>query len=311
MSVKRQPFFSIVISTYNRADLVCATLESVLAQTFTAWEAIIIDDASTDNTLERLKTYTDQRIRVLTSPQNRGASAAMNRGTAEAKGNYVAFLDSDDTWLPSRLQVAFDEISGAGPAATQTLFYSRLIFDRGNNITQIKPARAKQPSERVLDYILCDEGLIQTSTIILPTPAARNLPYDEALPYHTDYSLVADAEAAGLAFHMIEQPLVVWNNELRPGRKSSNNPYNHAEAWIAAKGKHLTPRARRAYLATHVAPRRRNTAPLRGLIDIIRAFLVGAIRPRRFLLSLVSYLLPRDSYAQINRQLVHMKAWLT
>jgi Glycosyl transferase family 2 len=95
--------FSVVIPTYNRAHLVRETLESVFAQEFKDYEVIVVDDGSTDGTQDYLKS-SENRITVLTQP-NRGPGAARNLGARHAKGEYLAFLDSDDLWFPWTLQV--------------------------------------------------------------------------------------------------------------------------------------------------------------------------------------------------------------
>ena len=100
---------SVIIPTYNRANLVTEAINSVLMQSCKDIEIIVIDDGSTDNTSKVLKTFGD-RIRYI-KQKNMGAGAARNRGLKEANGKYIAFLDSDDIWLDFKieLQVAIME----------------------------------------------------------------------------------------------------------------------------------------------------------------------------------------------------------
>jgi len=97
---------SIVIPTYNRAELVERAVRSVLAQTYANLDIIIVDDGSTDGTLERivLLQRTDRRIRPIRHEANRGAQAARNTGIKAAIGEYIAFLDSDNEWLPQKIE---------------------------------------------------------------------------------------------------------------------------------------------------------------------------------------------------------------
>ncbi len=101
------PLVSVVILTYNRSSLLLEALASVLQQTFTDFEIIIVNDGSTDDTVERLKPLHD-RIRLI-NQANAGLGAARNRGVSEARGTYVALLDDDDVWRPEKLaiQIAF------------------------------------------------------------------------------------------------------------------------------------------------------------------------------------------------------------
>lgn len=94
---------SVIIPTYNRAEYVTQAIDSVLAQTYTDYEIIVVDDGSADNTKEVLLPYMD-RIRYIYQ-ENAGASAARNKGIKAAKGDWIAFLDSDDEWLPGKLAV--------------------------------------------------------------------------------------------------------------------------------------------------------------------------------------------------------------
>ena len=94
--------FSVVIPSYNRASLIRRSIDSVLSQSVTDFEIIIVDDGSTDNTEEVIKTIGDPRV-VYLKQENKGATAARNNGVRHAKGDYVSFLDSDDVWYPTTL----------------------------------------------------------------------------------------------------------------------------------------------------------------------------------------------------------------
>jgi glycosyltransferase involved in cell wall biosynthesis len=100
---------SVIIRTFNRAHSITQAINSALQQTYTDFEILVVDDGSTDDTPEAVQSFADPRIRVLRHHTNLGVGAACNTGIAAANGEYVAWLDSDDLWLPEKLQrqVAF------------------------------------------------------------------------------------------------------------------------------------------------------------------------------------------------------------
>lgn len=94
---------SVIIPAFNRADTIYRAIKSVLAQKYEELEIIVVDDASTDNTEEVVRGFQDKRVRYLRQSENRGAAAARNAGIEAARGEFAAFLDSDDEWLAGKL----------------------------------------------------------------------------------------------------------------------------------------------------------------------------------------------------------------
>lgn len=103
------PFFSIIIPTYNRAHTIKTPIDSIIRQTFTDWELIIVDDGSTDDTLEIVASYNDSRIRYVWQ-ENQKESAARNHGIRLAQAEWICFQDSDDEYLPHHLEVLHQAI---------------------------------------------------------------------------------------------------------------------------------------------------------------------------------------------------------
>ena len=111
---------SIVMPAYNREAYIGDSIRSVLAQTFGNWELLVVDDASTDRTSAVVESFRDPRIRLFRHERNHGAALSRNHALREARGKWVAFLDSDDLWHPEKLarQVEFMESSGSGFSCT-------------------------------------------------------------------------------------------------------------------------------------------------------------------------------------------------
>lgn len=95
---------SIIMPSYNTGKYIAESIQSVLNQTYEHWELIIVDDCSTDKTDEVIKTFCDSRIKYIKNEKNMGAAACRNKALRQAKGKWVAFLDSDDLWIPEKLE---------------------------------------------------------------------------------------------------------------------------------------------------------------------------------------------------------------
>ncbi len=95
---------SIIMPSYNTAKYISDSIESIQAQTYKNWELIIVDDCSTDNSIEVIQSFKDSRIILLKNQKNSGAAISRNYALREAKGKWIAFLDSDDTWVPEKLE---------------------------------------------------------------------------------------------------------------------------------------------------------------------------------------------------------------
>ena len=99
---------SIIMPSYNTAQFIGESINSVINQTYTNWELIIVDDCSTDNTDQILNSFHDSRIKYIRNKENSGAAICRNKAIKEAKGNWIAFLDSDDLWISTKLEKQID-----------------------------------------------------------------------------------------------------------------------------------------------------------------------------------------------------------
>lgn len=129
---------SIIMPSYNTAKYIAETVQSVLAQTYQDWELIIVDDCSTDDTDEVIKPFLcDSRIRYFKNEKNSGAAVSRNRALREAKGKWIAFLDSDDLWLPEKLekQIAFMEENGYHFSYTDYMEIDEASKPNGKKVT--------------------------------------------------------------------------------------------------------------------------------------------------------------------------------
>ena len=191
MSEASTPVVSAVIPTHNRAQFVGEAVDSVLAQSRPVNEIIVVDDGSTDDTVERLKRY-GPAIRCV-SQQNRGPSAARNRGIKEAHGDFVAFLDSDDLWVPRTIELQLDFF--ARHPDTEFVFGNMVNFSQGTE--------KETPEIRhsvVEDYLLANpaglenffELLIEQNFVATPTVMARRASLNKVGDFDETRSIAED-----------------------------------------------------------------------------------------------------------------------
>lgn len=196
------PRISVIIPTYNRAWTLRAAMDSVLAQEYPSFELLVIDDGSTDETPELLREY-GSRIRIFRQP-NRGVSAARNRGIAAARGSLIAFLDSDDRWLPGKLaaQAAF---FAANPDAL--ICQTEELWVR--NGVRVNPRRRHQKRSGIIfepSLALC---LVSPSAVMVRRRLFDEFGlFDESLPACEDYDLWLRVSRK-YPVHLIETPLIV------------------------------------------------------------------------------------------------------
>ena len=197
-----RPAISVIIPTFNRAQDVAAAVASVLDQTWTDFELIVVDDGSTDDTDAALAPLAD-RIRLLRQP-NRGVSAARNAGIDAARGRLIAFLDSDDRWLPKKLAVQkafFDAHSDARICQTEEVWI--------RNGVRVNPGRRhRKPSGNIFipSLALC---LVSPSAVMMRRELFDAIGrFDETLPACEDYDLWLRV-ACRYPVHLIDEPLIV------------------------------------------------------------------------------------------------------
>lgn len=202
MTKRSKPLVSVIIPTYNRGWIVREAIDSVLAQDFHDFELIVVDDGSTDDTADILKSYHD-RITVLIQPNN-GVSAARNKGIRASSGRYIAFLDSDDRWLPQKLSRQIDFFDGNPDAQ---ICQTEEIWIRNGRRVNPK-TRHRKPSgmifERSLQLCLVSPSAVMIRRVLLDRVGL----FDENLPACEDYDMWLRVSSR-FPVYLIENPLIV------------------------------------------------------------------------------------------------------
>ncbi|MBI4347869.1 MAG: glycosyltransferase family 2 protein [Elusimicrobia bacterium] len=204
------PVFSVVIPTYNRAAPVAAAVRSVLAQTETSFECLVVDDASTDDTRRVLAGFADPRVRVFHNETNRRVAACRNRAIREARGEWIAFLDSDDLYLKGRLE-ALRRASLQTPSAG-FLFSNAYLHRYGRIVGTLFDPAKEIPQGRVPAYYALGERWLPYVTTMV---AIRRAAFEKTGLFREDFSTHEDMElygrmlGGGLEVKALKEPLAV------------------------------------------------------------------------------------------------------
>jgi glycosyltransferase involved in cell wall biosynthesis len=211
------PAVSIILPTYNRKRVISRAVQSVLRQTYQDFELIIVDDGSTDGTELLMEALTSEKIKYIRQTINRGVSAARNTGIRLAEGDYVAFQDSDDEWMPDKLEKQL-ECFAVSPPAVGGVFTGTYVIRDGKTIYEPSASQAMTTYDTIFDLI----------RKFIPAPAATMLKrealataglFDERLAAFEDHELFLRISKY-YRFRYVPEPLVVRYNE--PGGRPMN-----------------------------------------------------------------------------------------
>ena len=285
------PFFSVVVPVYNRARVLGAALASVLTQSEQDFEIVVVDDGSTDDPRATVAACADPRLRLIRQ-DNRGGGAARNTAIREARGRFIAFLDSDDVFLPHHLAAMRRLLEGT----TATAGYAPVIVDRGDGRRLVKPPRALGPGEDMGEYLLCDRGFVPTSTTVVPAALAKVTLYHEDLREAEDTDFAIRLALAGCAFAMAAAPGAVWTDRFDPGRSSAARSSARLANWLDAMKPRLTAKAWRGGRGWAGAKGVALRAPLRALAYYLSAVAHGCYGPKLAAIVFLQIFLPDRAY---------------
>ena len=190
---------SVIIPVYNRETTVMRAVKSVLNQTIKDLELIIVDDGSTDESIDIIKSINDRRIRILKS-DHKGACHARNVGIKNALGEFVAFHDSDDIWKDTKLEIQFDIMQKYSP----DIIFCKLNKIVNGKMVDIWPNKTKQ------GFLPDGENLlgIGTQTLFAKREVFQNLLFDEEMRRFQELEMLIRAKKNGYRFYCIDEGLV-------------------------------------------------------------------------------------------------------
>lgn len=215
---------SVIMPAYNASKTIHEAIESVIGQTYSDWELIVINDCSKDDTLDILKTYAkdDARIKIINNDVNSGVSISRNRGVQAAAGEYIAFLDSDDMWRNDKLQKQTDLMNRKKAVISYTA--SSFINEVGQTYGYVMPAENRTNLDTLLK-----KNLLSCSSVMIRASIMKKIkmPGDEM---HEDYYVWIKVLRKFKYAYGINEPLLIYrmsSNSKSSGRiRSARMIYN-------------------------------------------------------------------------------------
>jgi hypothetical protein len=307
--VEQSPFFSVVIPAYNRAKIIDRTLQSVLAQTFTDFECLVIDDGSKDSAelAALVAGLGDARLRYFRQ-DNGGASSARNTGAQLASGRYIVYLDSDDLFLPDKLEETEKVLRSNPDIGVYTLAY----VDRGVGRYWVRPDRPIGATEDMGDYLFIHNQFIPTSTLVVPRDIATEVKFDTELRHVEDPDFCYRLYQAGLRFQMIDKPLTLWSDVSGHARLSQEPSSDSPSVWLKKMQGKLPKRIERGYRVTILANYLAHRKPLTVVCDLLAGWLLAGVPWRIVARQAVRSFMPKPIYRSlVNSYLRHNGLVLT
>lgn len=253
--MNRNSKVSAVIPTRGRPHLVLRAVRSALGQTYKDLEVIVVVDGPDDATSNALAAIDDSRLRVIVLPYSQGGQSARIVGIEAAQGDWIAFLDDDDEWLPEKTEL---QMNRAKDSKFHYPIVSSQLFFRTPNSELVWPRR--QPYEPLSEYLLArdsfsrGEGWLSTITLFVPKDLLRHVPLARNLKrcHEVDWALRASRQdGAGIEF--IAQPLAVANEAAEGASITTAPDWRASLEWVESIRDKITGRAYASYLAITVA----------------------------------------------------------
>lgn len=234
------PAVSVVVPTYQRPGLVVRAVRSVLEQTFRVLEVIVVVDGRDPATCEALAALDDARLIVHVPDRHLGNAEARNAGVARARAPWVAFLDDDDEWLPSKIE---RQLAMAERARCARPIVSCRILARSESGDMLWPRRWLAAGEDWSEYFFCrrtpfaGEGMVIMSAILTSRALLLDVPFTKGLTRHVDPDwLLRAARASGVCLELVPgpEPLVIWYMELSRPRITTQRDWATSYQWCRA-----------------------------------------------------------------------------
>ena len=248
------PLVSAVIPTRNRPEMVCRAVRCALSQTYRNLEVVVVIDGPDPATKEALEGFNEPRLRIVALSENVGGSEARNQGVRNARGEWIAFLDDDDEWLPEKIE---KQLAAAATMSEPLSFVACQFVDRDRYGQRVFPMVNRNSDAPFSEYLLCrtgfftGSGYVQTSTWLVSKQLADRCPFTPRLKRNQDLDWMLRAMSIPDAhFRLVREPLSIFNSVQHDGRVSKSADWEFHYRWAIENRRYFTRRALAYFLST-------------------------------------------------------------
>lgn len=293
--MKRNNTVSAVIPTRRRPQSVLRAVRSVLAQKYDDLEVVVVVDGLDNATERALADVADKRLRVIVLPQSVGVSGARNLGVTAAWGDWIAFLDDEDEWLPEKTRL---QMEIAHNSAYQYPIVSSQLIARTSRYELVWPRTL--PFKPLSEYLLArkswsyGEGMLSTSTLLFPKNLYYQVPFQAGLECHQDLDwMIRVIEHAGVGIEFVPKPLAVWHQVEQGKSISAIADWKSSFKWLESVREMITDRAYAGFITTRVVPQAASQGAWREMPFLFkRMFTYGAPTAHDIMLFLGMWCVP-------------------
>jgi glycosyltransferase involved in cell wall biosynthesis len=251
---EHSPLVSAVIPTRNRPEMVCRAVRCALSQTYLNLEVVVVIDGPDAATREALERLNEARLRIVAIPENVGGSEARNEGVRKARGEWIAFLDDDDEWLPEKIE---KQLAAAATMAEPLSFVACQFVERDRYGQRVFPVVSQNPDAPFSEFLLCRPGLfagagyVQTSTWLVSRKLADKCAFTPRLKRNQDLDWMLRAMSIpNVCFRLVREPLSIFNSMQHDGRVSKSADWEFHYRWAMENRQYFTRRALAYFLST-------------------------------------------------------------
>jgi glycosyltransferase involved in cell wall biosynthesis len=293
-----------IIPTRNRPELALRAVRSALGQTHPNMEVIVVVDGPDPATRVALGTINDNRLRVLDLNERVGSADARNKGVQHAKGEWVAFLDDDDEWMPDKIEKQFDR---ARHSDSDNPVVACRVIGRTPKGDYIWPRRYPKRGEALSEYLFArntwfrGEGQIQTSMIFTRRQLMLSVPFTSGMSRNDDsdwYVHIGMRDDVGLDF--VDEPLAIWHLDENRDTVTTRHKWRRTQDWLNTIRPLITSRAYAGFIATQLAGEAAKQHAWVAFFPLLRdMFRLGKPKPIDIALYLGNWAMPESLRSSI------------